>query len=527
MRYRWEQAIPVPGVQPGFADHKTCLLHQKLQMLNVCIKRKKELRTTATLKAGAPSRGSASPRGASSDSEGDDEFLDAQSDDDFADVDMDVDGAGEDAADGGKAAAEAGAASAEVKHSLWNMPEGRKCKHKTLRLLQTGEPLYLPVTQELVPKTEDELENPEDRTDPTSPAAAGSESHLAQAHKYSCSVTLSDMESFKAANPSGTLEDFVRWYSPRDWIEDADGALDQWGQPAGRLSARMLLQENTWVELWAVAQPVPAARQRRLFDETRSAESVLSWLEALPARALALALLPALADACAARVLLEVQNGVLESDWARGGGVGHVQRRVPDGAPFPRLPTLATAQRLVRQAVNATREPAQSLKTYQRLVSEVADLEHQICTARSLSSKLCPDLAAADRQAPPTAEDKEMVDFLDALLGLGEVPVPGGPRGRIGKNIQSMFSDVQAMAYSHPQGAAAAAAAGASGAAEPRKGSPEAAAFPPADVKEVVMRVVSPRPGPASRPCPQRMYAMHRKDEFRLAGCFTRDVTFF
>ena len=30
---------------------------------------------------------------------------------------------------------------------------------------------------------------------------------------------LSDMESFKAANPGSVLADFVRWYSPRDWIE--------------------------------------------------------------------------------------------------------------------------------------------------------------------------------------------------------------------------------------------------------------------------------------------------------------------
>jgi len=31
---------------------------------------------------------------------------------------------------------------------------------------------------------------------------------------------LSDMEAFKAANPGCVLADFVRWYSPRDWIED-------------------------------------------------------------------------------------------------------------------------------------------------------------------------------------------------------------------------------------------------------------------------------------------------------------------
>lgn len=34
-----------------------------------------------------------------------------------------------------------------VTHSLWNQPEGRKSKHRTLRLLYTGEPLYVPVTQ--------------------------------------------------------------------------------------------------------------------------------------------------------------------------------------------------------------------------------------------------------------------------------------------------------------------------------------------------------------------------------------------
>lgn len=26
------------------------------------------------------------------------------------------------------------------------------------------------------------------------------------------------MESFKAANEGCVLEDFVRWYSPRDWV---------------------------------------------------------------------------------------------------------------------------------------------------------------------------------------------------------------------------------------------------------------------------------------------------------------------
>lgn len=43
---------------------------------------------------------------------------------------------------------------------------------------------------------------------------------------------LSDMESFKAANPNGKLEDFIRWYSPRDWIEEDYGKTDTDGKNA-------------------------------------------------------------------------------------------------------------------------------------------------------------------------------------------------------------------------------------------------------------------------------------------------------
>lgn len=36
----------------------------------------------------------------------------------------------------------------------------------------------------------------------------------------------------EAANPGCVLEDFIRWYSPRDWIEE--DIIDQWGQHAGK-----------------------------------------------------------------------------------------------------------------------------------------------------------------------------------------------------------------------------------------------------------------------------------------------------
>lgn len=46
---------------------------------------------------------------------------------------------------------------------------------------------------------------------------------------------VSDMESFKAANPGCVVEDFVRWYSPRDWVEDEDSTKEN---PKGEMQKK-------------------------------------------------------------------------------------------------------------------------------------------------------------------------------------------------------------------------------------------------------------------------------------------------
>lgn len=121
---------------------------------------------------------------------------------------------------------------------------------------------------------------------------------------------LSDMEAFKAANPGAELCDFVQWYSPRDWKPDGGGALGD----------RMLLPGNPWAEAWTVARPVPAARQRRLFDETREAEQVLHFLRSRTVSAVAELLLPAILRAGAAKALEEGATG-------GSGTVGGVDQR--------------------------------------------------------------------------------------------------------------------------------------------------------------------------------------------------------
>ena len=43
---------------------------------------------------------------------------------------------------------------------------------------------------------------------------------------------------------------------------------------SGQLSQRMQIPGNMWVEVWQTAKPIPARRQRRLFDDTKEAEKV-------------------------------------------------------------------------------------------------------------------------------------------------------------------------------------------------------------------------------------------------------------
>lgn len=168
-------------VSPGFPDSRTCLIHQKLQMLNICMERKR------IREGGLPFALTTSSK-----NDSDDEFFDCNEADDSL-------------------------AKQDPNHPAWDQPIGRLSKLGKMLLVNTDEPLYIPVTQDPVPKTEDQLED-----DAEVMLKLGSSSEL-RAQMMSASL-FSDMQSFKAANPAATLEDFIRWYSPRDWIEvDCDG----------------------------------------------------------------------------------------------------------------------------------------------------------------------------------------------------------------------------------------------------------------------------------------------------------------
>ncbi|KAL0302023.1 UNVERIFIED_CONTAM: Rab3 GTPase-activating protein catalytic subunit [Sesamum radiatum] len=156
-------------------------------------------------------------------------------------------------------------------------------------MLETGEPIYSPVMQEPPLLTEDLIKETEEFVLRTGSVGAG------------CSQLLSDMQAFKvtsnmrcllfvvkaflAANPGCILEDFVRWHSPPDWMEndtssDLENASDGGDvSTKGQLSSRMQKEGNLWRELWDTSKPVPAVRQAPLYDEELAVEGILDALE--------------------------------------------------------------------------------------------------------------------------------------------------------------------------------------------------------------------------------------------------------
>jgi Rab3 GTPase-activating protein catalytic subunit len=92
--------------------------------------------------------------------------------------------------------------------------------------------------------------------------------------KIQSASLLSDMQSFKAANPKCQLEDFVKWYSPKDYIETIEKVGEK-NVKKVTLSERMLIPGNIWIDVWSQSKSIPARKQKRLFDDTKEAENVL------------------------------------------------------------------------------------------------------------------------------------------------------------------------------------------------------------------------------------------------------------
>lgn len=257
VHWYWEELQPLPRIsQDEIPNFDTCLIHQKLQLLAACIKRKAaEQRRHA----------STSINGDLNNVEKSDTCESEEDDSDH--------NPGRDLFTG-------------------RQRQGRGSVEGSMMLLKSHEKMHLPITQEPPIMTEDMLLEREHAMVALSDSPFGK---MTQARLHT-SMLSSDMAAFKAANPAAAFEDFIRWHSPRDWIEEdafqdtletlgpfnshADVGDSSW-PPRGKLSDRMSHPENMWFELWRSVEPLPASKQKLLFDHTREGEKVIHYLETL------------------------------------------------------------------------------------------------------------------------------------------------------------------------------------------------------------------------------------------------------
>ncbi|CAJ0940640.1 unnamed protein product [Ranitomeya imitator] len=151
MRYRWENNHLVPGLTSGPPDLKCCLLHQKLQMLNCCIERKKARDNVK--KGGTPDSSNSATHRLANDSinsaaESEKNKYEvgkswdswSDSEDEFFECHSDTEEMKESSQEEAKKKSKE-----EVKELL--KPDGRLHQSGNLTLLQSAEPLYVPITQ--------------------------------------------------------------------------------------------------------------------------------------------------------------------------------------------------------------------------------------------------------------------------------------------------------------------------------------------------------------------------------------------
>lgn len=152
--------------------------------------------------------------------------------------------------------------------------KGRKNISSDL-VLDSGQPIYVPLTQEAPLMTSDMLFEQQHIFEKLGTSAEGQKIRS----KMQSAQLQSDIQAFKAANPNALFHDFVKWHSPRDWID-------------GALSRRFQAEDNIWKTLFEEASAASIFQQKPLFDIEKEMALALHYLENLSLSELASHLWP-------------------------------------------------------------------------------------------------------------------------------------------------------------------------------------------------------------------------------------------
>jgi len=122
------------------------------------------------------------------------------------------------------------------------------------------------------------------------------ESRVNAAHRFQRPKLVSDMSSFKSANPGCVFQDFITWYgnpgNPLNQYDDTSAfacvhhkyLTESNGMPTDEAAEALYVLDATrsfWSQCWDEAKPVPAKDQTPLFDAFSAVEMLLLWFETM------------------------------------------------------------------------------------------------------------------------------------------------------------------------------------------------------------------------------------------------------
>ncbi|CAJ0935600.1 unnamed protein product, partial [Mesorhabditis belari] len=422
LRYFYENNKDIPGMTSvEYPDLSMCLLHQKIEMLQCCITARKKRHALYE----------------SCNNFTNDEFFDAE----------------EDLSDD----------SQREEQIQCTEPFGRlRLLDEEMMLKDHPEiPIYVPITQDREPMTEDMIE---EHAHYLSSLEDGQERTEAQTD-----MLKSDMQAFKAANPGCSFEDFLRWHSPKDIIWNEEER--KW-----ELSERMLIPENSWLNCWEHSMPVPVVHQKRLFNESKRAEEILSWLESSKCGQISELIRPVV-FAQAVRYLLNEVEPVL---------------------------SLIEPEKIVFSTIRACRSGSRD--DFLEAAREIRRIETILLHYQAIFSALdlpmakngpARDVVALKEFVLKLIEEEKLIKDIpeDCVISHG-VPIIGGPNEFVGDSMQKLILNSK------------------------QKSKPNVTK------RQYVLRWLVPRPSAQSRLCPQRLFASLSKKEFRLCGAYTDDAIF-
>ncbi|XP_044482414.1 rab3 GTPase-activating protein catalytic subunit isoform X2 [Mangifera indica] len=287
IRWCWEESQPLPKMPAnGLIDLSTCLINQKLQMLSICIDKKRELNEDFEDCFGSEDH-------SVSDIEEDGQVVEGSTNllrlgeniDQKHDSRLTEEGLNGSGTTTVRSDTKPENVMSAEKRPSDSIRRGSAGVVGSMMLLKSYQNMHAPFTQEAPLMTEDMHEERLRAVE----AFGDSFDFSAQLER---DILSSDMSAFKAANPNAVFEDFIRWHSPGDWVNNeseengASGVLtmessqDNW-PPRGRLSQRMSEHGNLWRKIWNDAPALPASEQKPLLDPNREGEKILHYLETL------------------------------------------------------------------------------------------------------------------------------------------------------------------------------------------------------------------------------------------------------